>query len=578
MKIQTRFILCFAAVVLVMVGVLSVYVNLVLVDRVRNEKAEEYRHYVRQLATSVYLTTRETEQAFFNQYNSRNVADALLSDQKPVAKAMTMQPLLSTIPLNVPNVQAVLTIDLEGNRFFAGKLPENQSETIERIVTPELYETFTRWLTDDAGCIFLKKDVYQVFPLRYAGVIIAQMDTPKLLSALGMEMQVDGMLAVVTEQGTLLAQTGGMSRELFDRLIAAEPLKFREEGRAIMLEGREYWLAVDSAVNQSWYALQLVPVETMLAMPNSLSRILWLGSVCIILLALLLSSLVTRSISGNAKKLLASMAETSRGNFEAPIEVRSRDEIGELAGRFRWMQEELKTVTGKMILRATEKQQAEYELLELKYRSLLAQISPHFLCNVLSTINALALMGNNGDVSRLSVSAARYLRDHLNTSDRKFTTLGQEIRFVEEYVELYSLAYRNSCAFEVDVADETVESRVPNMLLQPLVENALVHGRPLDGGEQTHHVRVVSRMEGETLIIQVENDGQCISEEVIEMVERAGTDQEFSKRMKGFGLRGVLQRLRLLYGEKQSLHISSAPGEWTVITIRLPFESGEEDG
>ncbi len=576
MKIHLKFLLCFAAVVLVMVGFLSFYVNLVLKNRVLEDQAEEYAHLTRQLATGVYLTARETEQNLFNQYNVREVAGAMLQDQEPVAKTLNVQSLLSTVPLNVTAVQSVLAIDLQGNRFFSGTLPEDQAETIERILSPELYDTFTLWLRDREGRIFLKKDVYQVFPLQYAGILVAQIDTPAFLSMLGMDMKVDGMLSVLTEQGNLLAQTGGMTEELLSGVLEKEPLTYRTVSERLVLDGGEYWLTVQPAVNRSWYALQLVPMQTMLAMPLSLGRAVWLGSLAIIAVAFALDVLVTHSITRNVKKLLSSIEEVSRGNFDAPIPVQGGDEIGELADRFRWMQRELKTVTGKMVLRATEKQQAEYEMLELKYRSLLAQISPHFLCNVLSSINALAVMGRTEQVSALSVQAARYLRDNLSSSERKYTTLGEEIQFVEEYVDLYRGVYSNPCDFQVDVCDEAVECRVPNMLLQPLVENALVHGRVPEEAQQVQHIRITARVEGEELLLQVSNDGQEISPEIIGMVEKAGADQEFSKKMKGFGLRGVLQRLRLLYGDRQSLQIRSEPGGWTDITLRLPCEIMKE--
>ncbi len=576
MRIHTKFMLCFSAVVLVMIGFLSSYINIVLMNSVQDEKAEEYGNFLHQLTTSVYLTTRETEQNLFNQYNSRGIAGAMLPEQEPVAKTLTIQAQLATVPLNVTNVVSVLAVDQQGNHFFAGKLPDYRPASIEKILSPELYNHFTLWLRDGDGHIFLKKDVYQVFPLKYAGIIVAQIDTASFAASLGLDMKVDGMTAVITEHGTPLALTGGMTLDLIHAALNEEPLTYKPVSRKVILQGEEYWLTMQAAVNQSWYTLHLVPLKTMLRMPLSLGRMIWLGSLLIIGLAFLLDLVVTHSITRNVKKLLASMEEVSRGNFETDIPVTSRDEIGELAGRFRWMQQELKTVTEKMVLRATEKQQAEYEMLELKYRSLQAQISPHFLCNVLSTINALSVMGKNDQVSSLSIRAARYLRNNLNNTDQKFTTLGQEIHFVEEYVELYRKVYENTFDFQVDICDEAVECQVPSMILQPLVENALVHGLPAGDASQTYHIRVDARTEGKELVLRVANDGQDISPQIIEMVNKAGVDKELNKRMKGFGLRGVLQRLRLLYGEKQSLHIGNDPDGWTSITMHLPYEKNDD--
>ena len=576
MKIRLRITLCFAAVVLVMVGFLSFYVNHVLTERVQREKSEEYARSLAQLATSVSLTTREMEQTLFNQYNSRGVAGAMLAEQDPTAKTLSVQNLLSTVPINASHIQSVLAVDIDGSRYFSGKLPEYRPDTIENILSPELYDTFTLWLRDDEGHVFLKKDVYQVFPLKYAGILVAQVDAPGLAKALGLDGMKDGTVAVISEQGRLILQTGELTEETLDKILRAEPLSFRAVSREINLDGEDWWLTMQPAVNQSWYTLRLTRRSVMLAMPIALKNVILMGSLGIIAAAFVINAVMTHSLTRRVKKLLDSMEAVSRGDFNTPIPVTGRDEIGELAERFRWMEEELKALTEKMILRATEKQQAEYEMLELRYRSLLAQISPHFLCNVLSSINALAVMGKNGQVSDLAIKSARYLRDNLEASDEKFTTLGQEIQFVEEYVDLYREVYQYSCSLDADVKDDVVECRVPNMLLQPLVENALVHGGASGEDGRTRHIRVLAERDGPDLVIRVINDGQRISPEVIETVERAGTDQELNKKMKGFGLRGVLQRLRLLYGEKQSLHIGYDPDEGNCILIRIPYERTDE--
>jgi len=577
MKFRTRFLLCFIAVVLVMVGFLSFYINFVLTERVHKEKAESYTRYLRQLATSVYLTTRQTEQALFNQYNVQGLAAAMLTEQEPVAKALNLQNLLSAVHLNVTGVRSVMAIDRDGTRFFAGRLPENRPETIEQVLSPDIYDQFTLWLRDAQGTVYLKKDVYRIFPLQYAGIIVAQLDTDSFIKSVGLDMQGDGMMAILTKQGRLLAQTGGMTEETLAQALTAQPLSFKPVSRRITLDGRDCWLTVEPAVNQSWYALSLVPMTEMLAMPRSLSRFIWLGSVVIIAFALALDTLVAHSITRNAQALLRSMEEVSRGNFDVDIPVRSRDEIGQLAGRFRWMQSELKEVTAKMVLQATEKQQAEYEMLELRYRSLLAQVSPHFLCNVLSTINALSVMGKNDQVSALSVKASRYLRDNLNASEQKFTVLSAELHSVGQYVDLYRDVYGGDCVFETDVEDECGDARVPNMLLQPLVENALYHGRCEANAESPLNIRVIAKRENDTLVLRVINDGVRIDPAVIGIVEQAGAGLNVDKKLKGFGLRGALQRLRLLYGDRQSLRIGSDPDGWSGITIRIPFERFKEE-
>lgn len=570
MKLHTKYMLSFMLVILVMMGLLSVYVNTVLTQRMQEEKSNGYRVYLQQLVRSTELITKEIEQSLFNQYNDSQIASELLSATPTWGKRQSIEYELTSIPLNNANIASVLVLDTNENLYFATSVLDERSTIFENVLTQRIDAAFTLWLRDDAGYIFVKKDILRPSPMKYAGVILARMKTPKLLSALGLNAQTDGLVALINEQGNVIAAQGSAPDGVLELAMQANPLGYKPVETTLTINGVEYYLSIQPGKNRAWYALQLVPVSAMLAMPISLSRLIWMGSAFVILCALLVGYVITRSMSRNVMALLASIAEVSRGNFETSIPVHTSDEIGELADQFRWMQNELKNVTAQMVQRATEKQSAEYEMLELKYRSLQAQISPHFICNVLSTVDALNAMGHIQEVSRLSVKASRYLRDNLRLSDRKFTSLDQEVRFVKEYVELYYDIYRSPYQLNTTLCDDTDECEVPTMLLQPLVENAMVHGFPLDEPDKVHLICIHAEIVGTRLVIQVSDDGQGISPEIIAMVERAEADREFNKKMSGFGLRGVLQRLRLLYGSEQSLQIRSVPNVQTILTIQIP--------
>lgn len=577
MKLHTKYMVSFMTVVLVMMGLLSVYVNTVLTQRMRDEKSNGYRVCLQQLVRSTELITKDIEQSLFNQYTDSRIAAELLNDTPKWSKRQSIEYELTSIPLNNSNITSVLVLDPKGNQYFATAVLDERSTIFAGVLSQPLYDTFTLWLKDDAGHIFIKKDILQPSPMKYAGIIIARMDTPKLFSALGLDMQTDGLVALINEQGDVITTLGDVPNGTLELALQSNPLSYKPVETTLTLNGIEYYLSIQPGRNRTWYALQLVPITTMLSMPIGLSRVIWLGSAFIILCALCIGYIIARIMSRNVKSLLFSIAEVSRGNFETSITVHSSDEIGELADQFRWMQNELKAVTVQIVQRAIEKQSIEYEMLELKYRSLQAQISPHFICNVLSTVDALNAMGRIQEVSRLSVKASRYLRDNLRFSDRKYTSLDQEVRFVKDYVELYYDIYRSPYLLDTTLSDDTDECEVPTMLLQPLVENAMVHGFPLVEPDKVHTICIHAENVGQRLVIQVSDDGQGISPEIIAMVQRAESDREFNKRMSGFGLRGVLQRLRLLYGSEQSLQIQSVPNVQTIITIQIPQRYYQEE-
>ncbi len=573
MKLRNKFILCFMAVVLVMVSLLYFYVNNTLSKRTMEEKAEDYSAFVQQLATSLRLVTREAEINLFNQYNSASLATVMLQQDNPYVKTTEIQSCLTRIPLNLSIVENVMVIDLDQNVYFAPDSLDDSKKKLLSVAREDLASDFTLWLTDEEGEIYIKKDVYQPFPLAYAGTLIAHVDKQQFLLALAINGHSTGMLALITEQGHPLVLHGGMNQELLDEALLQEPLSYLPVSREMEINGDAYWLTMHPAANQSWYVLQLMPMRVMMSLPIGLNQVLWWETVLVLLFALAACFVLTHSLTRNTSLLLAAMKEISRGNFDLPIPVVGRDEIGQLGEGIRWMQSELNRITADKIQHAIEKQNAEYEMLELKYRSLQSQISPHFICNILSSINALAFMGRTHEISTLAIKASRYLRENLDNADKKRIPLEHEVRFAEEYVDLYHEIYKNPCRFTASLSPGAKDCYVPNMLLQPLVENALVHGYPLDDPNKTHVISLSAKMEGPDLILLLSDNGQGMSPEQIEQISQADANLERTRKLKGFGLRGVLQRLHLLYADNHSFQISSTPGVMTLITIRIPCQN-----
>ena len=575
MKIRSKFMLAFLLTVSLTVCGLSYYISTIMTQNVLEEKNRTYDRYLQQLSINVSLLTNETEQAFYNQYLLLNVANLVQSSQLLATKKANIENTLVSIPLNISNISSVLIEDEEGNTYFASTVLGEKATCFDQVLqTEDIHDTFTLWLRDDTGRLFLKKDLYRLYPLAYTGIILAQIDENVFRSSLGFDGSGDAITAIYTCQGKLFLSDGENTSLVLP--LETDVSKFSDSlSQKIEIENEEYWMIAHPSADRQWSVIMLIPMQVMLSAPLALSRILWFGTFAILAIAVLLSFLTTWKLGKNVQTLLHSMKEVSQGRFDTKIEIKSRDEIGLLADRFRWMTHELDLLTKAEIKRATEKQKAEYEMLELRYRSLQAQISPHFICNVLTTIDALALMGKSDEVSKMSISASKYLRENLRNIDTRFHSLFDEIRFVNDYVEVYRRLYQNGFEFTVQVEDNVPDCLVPTMLLQPLVENALVHGYLANLSEDGSKIQVLIGTEENQLLIRVKNNGEAIPAEVLENVRRAGIDHEYTKKMKGFGLRSVLQRLYLLYGNEQSMTMNNLPEGGTEIMIQFPLESME---
>lgn len=572
MKLRVKMLITYlvaSGMVLLMIGI---YGGTVLRQTVLTDKTEGYHTYTRQLCTSTKLVMADIEQSLFNLYQSVSLAETLDSDMAVQIKRLEVEQQLRTMCQNNSYFTSIVAADLSGIVYFGTRSVTESSKPMSTWVQErmnKLNEEFTLWLADENGDIYLKKTVCDLSPLKDTGLLVAWVDSAQLKSTLGLDAETDGGTGILTKQGNLLL-TVGVLKEVQVQLIKENiGDTYLPISREIKLEGERYWLTVNSDNRYGWRIVHLVPLAEMLAVSNAVAKACVISGIIAALIAVILGFLMTHTLTSNVRRLLAAMTEVSAGNFDVESGVHENDEIGELADRFRWMQGRLRESTAQIVQRATEKQQAEYEMLELKYRSLQAQISPHFICNILASINSLALMGKGQDVSRLSVDASQYLRDNMGGAEKKYTSLRAEISYVNEYISIYRAVYGDENSLTLDVPQELLDGRVPNMLLQPLVENALVHG----GNEEARSIGISARRVEDRLVLSVTDNGGVISPQVIEAIRQANINYTLTRKMKGFGLRCVLQRLRLLYAEDQSLEIQCIPGKESRIQIDIPWQS-----
>ena len=205
-------------------------------------------------------------------------------------------------------------------------------------------------------------------------------------------------------------------------------------------------------------------------------------------------------------------------------------------------------------------EEQERLLVEARLAALTSQINPHFLFNTLNSVSSLIRTDPNQArimVVRLSKVLRRLLRKHEN-----FSSLSDELSFIEDYLSIEVVRFGDKLRFEKDVAADTLDMLVPSMLLQPLVENSIKHGlsEKVEGGA----IRITARRNGARLRLSVEDDGVGIPESKLNMLLDSG-----------IGVTNVNERLKVLFGSEYRMWVESQPGRGTRIEIEVPeLEAG----
>jgi two-component system sensor histidine kinase YesM len=265
------------------------------------------------------------------------------------------------------------------------------------------------------------------------------------------------------------------------------------------------------------------------------------------------------STSAPIKRLIRNMGRVEKGDFGLEASNHMEDEIGILETRFETMVHNLK----EYIIRDY---QHRIELSTAQLKMLQAQINPHFLYNALQSINTLALRNKMEDISDRISELGAILRYSMDLS-ADVVPLRQEIEHMEHYLSLQEGRFKYKLAYCITSEPEALEVHVPKMILQPLVENSIIHGIEKGTGSGKIEITITS---GTVLVIRITDNGRGIDRNTVDnLTKRYDEDRLRAQEEEGIGLINVLQRLRIKYGDRFEWSITSTPYEKTEIVLSL---------
>lgn len=274
-------------------------------------------------------------------------------------------------------------------------------------------------------------------------------------------------------------------------------------------------------------------------------------TILICIFAAVLAYFITSGmVSSRIERLTHFMQE---GSMDMQMESDDRDEIGMLYRGFGSMMKRIRTLINEVYLSKITQKEAELKALQ-------AQINPHFLYNTLSLINWKALAAGEEDISRMTLALSTFYRTALNRG-RNVLQVETELSNTRAYLEIQSMLHDGDFDYEIEAQTEILQCESLNLILQPLVENAIHHGieEKTDGRGK---ITVRGWKEDNCVWFMVEDNGVGMEQEV--------ADKILTMESKGYGVRNVDERIRLCYGEKYAMKVESVVGKGTKMTIHFP--------
>ena len=327
-----------------------------------------------------------------------------------------------------------------------------------------------------------------------------------------------------------------------------------------------YTIVVSDVEENGWKIVSCVRTARLTASYNQVT----LASILVISLLFLLFYLFSRYFLGQIitplHTVVEGMKEMEEGNLTVHVEPAGQSEIRTMIHSFNRMVRELKASI-------EENEQVQQKKHQAEVRALQSQINPHFLVNTLNSIRFMAQVSKFDGIRKMAEALIKILSCSFRGSI-SFYTVREELDVLDSYIYLMKIRYSDGFEVVYDIDETCLDCKVPRLILQPIVENSIVHGLA-EKEDDIGHLTVRLKASGDSLIFTVEDDGRGMTEEEIRQLlthrERAEGDNT------SIGVENVLSRLKLNFGSRYGIRMESQPGQYTKTILTIPLMN-ERDG
>lgn len=346
-----------------------------------------------------------------------------------------------------------------------------------------------------------------------------------------------------------------------------EKTRNREQSDIIKIAKKDYLLTRKQIPFNSWYLVSIVPYRDAVSTINTIFNkvfflLLFLFGISFAILAYLINR-ITKPLVDLGKVV----EEVRSGDLTIRSQIGSKDEIGQFSESFDNMLDRINEMIREVKDTQTRKRKAELAMLQ-------AQINPHFLFNVLNSIRLKVFKGGDKESAKMISSLSKLLRMTVDT-DKGTISFFDEVEVVKDYILLMNMRQKEKVTFVINITEESYQQPIPRFILQPLIENSIIHGLNQGGGTLKLHAFTTKT----TFIIEIEDNGEGIeSGKLANIQQNIGLSNNETHVIlpsrKGFssiGLLNVYERLLLTFGQEFKMKVDSVQGKGTRVTLLIPI-------
>lgn len=370
----------------------------------------------------------------------------------------------------------------------------------------------------------------------------------------------EGVL-ILDNQGKELMTAGQVDRETVDYICSLTEEELKDSGDRLD-SGKDYIFYKENARGMLGICY-VSPKENWGVLKQANMMLTVVMMLILLIVSWPLSSIISNNLSKSTKKLLASMEKFESGDFSERVSLEAEDEIGNLARAFNHMAAETQALIERNYVMALKEREIELNALQ-------AQINPHFLYNVLDSLYWEAIDSDNEKLGDDILALSELFRLLLSQGESEIT-VGKEIELISHYLRIQEMRFSRRFSYQIDVDDNIKGYKISKLLLQPFVENAIVHGFEMK--QEEGYVYISGKEKDKKMEFLIEDDGAGMDQEKADQLLEAGQQEGYPNlRIGHYAIRNIKERLDLRYGENNYvLKIISNKGEGTKVYIVIPI-------
>ena len=579
-KIQKKIMIiyiCIGTIPILLLGLFALsQERKTLMERERRNIEDSLSQGASQLKSQILVYNNLSDYIAFNQ----PISDVLIGDYDDIFSmyeqyTATVDPVLSSLKYFNPNINQITiyldedivkhdtTVDslhnIEGEKWYR-EYKNSVNQKVKWIIDGKEKTSFSArtmpimeqnkqkgilYLDVNYDTLFsgfddISRDGYGLYVIDKAGNVLFEKDT--------FDQNNENKAATKKDRRDQSAKNGTVDKSRLS-------LKKLKEKMADQAKGKRsnYLIVSADAGVDDWQVIAYQPQKMMAREVQTLVVLIFgIIAICIVT-SVVASKAFSRFVVRDIERLRDNMQAVEEGNMELTVTSDAKDEVGSLIRGFGSMLGEINRLIHEVYESKLIQRKSEMTALQ-------AQINPHFLYNSLSLINWKALEAGQQDISKITLALSSFYRTSLNRG-KNVLTIEKEIENMKSYLEIQLCMHDNDFDVIMDIDEEILPYQTLNLLLQPLVENAIDHGIDLkeDG---RGYIKIIGRKDDSNIYLTVEDNGVGIEPELLSSI------LEF--KTKGYGVRNVNQRVQLYYGEEYCLRIESEVGKGTRCTINIP--------